>query len=367
MPSQLRTRKLGKNGPEVTALGFGCMNLAGIYGKPTTDEERFALLDHVYNSGCLNWDTADSIDPHPSSSLSKLSRYSRTYHVYEGYRDNEDLLGAWFKLNPGKRDHVFLATKFAFYTEPGNKSSFRIRNEPEYIQEAIDKSLKRLGLPFVDLYYCHRLDENQPVETTVTEMKKLQDAGKIKYIGLSECSADSLRRACKVVHVDAVQVEYSPFAMEIESKHIDLLRVCRELGVATVAYGPLGRGFLTGSIRSRDDFDETDFRQYMPRFAPEVFHKNLELVDTIQALANKKGCTAGQLTLAWLMSQGDDIIPIPGTTRIKNFDENLGALKIQVSKDEDKKIREAIENTEIVGARNPEAIEKISYVITKPL
>lgn len=280
--------------------------------------------------------------------------------------DNEELLGTWFKQNPGKRENIFLATKFAFFTDPETKAR-RIRNEPEYIQEAIDKSLKRLGVPYVDLLYCHRLDENQPVETTVAEMKKLQDAGKIKYIGLSECSAESLRRACKVVHVDAVQVEYSPFSMEIESKEIDLLRASRELGVATVAYSPLGRGFLTGSIRSRDDFDETDFRLHMPRFEEQVFHKNLELVDTIKAVADKKGCTASQLTLAWLMSQGDDILPIPGTTKTKNVDENLGALKIQVSKDEDQEIREAIAKTEVAGGRYPAEFEKFSYVTTKPL
>lgn len=341
-PPQLPTRKLGKNGPEVTALGFGTMGLSAFYGKPKPDEERYAVLDHVYESGCLNWDTADM------------------------YADSEDLLGRWFKRNPGKRDNIFLATKFANFVDPetGKRS---VRNEPEYIPQAIDKSLKRLGLPYVDLYYCHRLDVNQPIETTVAAMKKLQDAGKVRYLGLSECSAESLRRACKVAHIDVVQVEYSPFSLDIESPEIDLLRACRELGVATVAYSPLGRGFLTGSIRSPDDFEEGDFRSFAPRFSKENFHKNLELVDSIKAVADSKGCTPSQLVLAWLMAQGDDIIPIPGTTRTKNFDDNIGALKVKISKEENEKIRAAIENAEVKGGRYPEAFSGALYVTTKPL
>lgn len=341
-PPQLPTRKLGKNGPEITALGYGTMGLSAFYGAPKPDEERYAVLDHIYNSGCLNWDTADM------------------------YQDSEDLLGRWFKRNPGKRENIFLATKFANYVDPktGERS---VRNEPEYIQQAIDKSLKRLGLPYVDLYYCHRLDANQPIETTVAEMKKLQDAGKVRYLGLSECSSESLRRACKVAHIDAVQIEYSPFSLDIESPEIDLLKTARELGVATVAYSPLGRGFLTGSIRSRDDFGEGDFRSFAPRFSEENFHKNLELVDSIKAVADNKGVTPSQLVLAWLMAQGDDIIPIPGTTRIPNFDDNMGALKVQITKEDNEKIRAAIASTEVAGSRYPEAFASALFVTTKPL
>jgi aryl-alcohol dehydrogenase-like predicted oxidoreductase len=173
MAPQLPTRKLGKNGPEVTALGFGLMGLSAFYGKPKPDEERYAMLDHVYNSGELFWDTADM------------------------YMDNEDLIGRWFKKNPGKRENIFLCTKFANYVDPetGKRS---VKNSPEYIKQAIGKSLSRLGVDSVDLYYCHRLDAKQPIETTVKAMKELQDAGKVKYLGLSECSSDSLRRACKV-------------------------------------------------------------------------------------------------------------------------------------------------------------------------
>lgn len=198
-------------------------------------------------------------------------------------------------------------------------------------------------------------------------MKKLKDAGKVKHLGLSECSAESLRRACKVVHIDAVQVEYSPFSLDIESQEVDLLRACRELGVATVAYSPLGRGFLTGSIRSRDDFEENDFRLAAPRFSEENFHNNLRLVDTLKAIADKKACTTGQLTLAWLMRQGEDIIPIPGTTRVKNFDENMGSLKLHISEAEDKQIREALSKAEVTGTRYPEGFMSWCYVTTKPL
>lgn len=342
MPPQLPVHKLGKNGPEVTALGFGLMGLSTFYGTVKPDEERYALLDHVYESGCLLWDTADM------------------------YGDSEDLLGRWFKRNPGKRDNIFLATKFAFFVDPVTGER-RIRNEPEYVHQAIDKSLARLGVPYVDLYYCHRLVADQPIEIVVAEMKKLKDAGKARYLGLSECSADSLRRACKVVHIDAVQVEYSPFSMDIESPEVDLLRACRELGVAVVAYSPLSRGFLTGSVRSPDDFEEGDFRKVAPRFSRENFHTNLELADSIRDLAQRKGCTPAQLVLAFLVAQGDDIIPIPGTTRVKNFDENLGALKVEITQEEKDEIRRAIAKTEIKGARYPEGVANVLYVTTKPL
>ncbi|EXJ85545.1 alcohol dehydrogenase [Capronia coronata CBS 617.96] len=337
---KLPTRKLGKNGPEVTALGFGLMGLSAFYGAPKPDEERFALLDHVYKSGELLWDSADI------------------------YGDSEDLVGRWFKRNPGAREKIFLATKFANYVDP-KTGERRIRNEPEYIKAACDKSLQRLGVDQIDLYYCHRIQQDQPIEITVKVMKELQDAGKVKYLGLSECSAATLRRACKVVHIDAVQMEYSPFSMEIED--YGLLQACRELGVAMVAYSPLGRGFLTGSIKSPDDFEDNDFRKYAPRFSPENFPKNLKLVDEIKALAEEKGCTPGQLVLAFLMAQGDDIIPIPGTTKTKNFDENLGALNVKITKEDNDKIRKAISATEVHGGRYPEAFAKNSFADTVPL
>ena len=342
MAPTLPTRKLGKNGPEVTALGIGLMGLSAFYGKPKSDEERFAFLDHVFASGERHWDSADM------------------------YLDNEDLLGKWFAANPGKREQIFLATKFANYVDPttGERS---IRNEPEYIHAACEKSLKRMGVDYIDLYYCHRVQASQPIEITVAEMKKLQDAGKVRYLGLSECSAETLKRACKVVHIDAVQIEYSPFSMDIEDPAINLLQTCRDLGVATVAYSPLGRGFLTGSIRSPDDFEEGDFRKISPRFSKENFHKNLELVDSIKKIADKKGCTAGQLVLAFLLAQGDDIIPIPGTTKVANFDENLGALKLKISEEENREIRKAIQSTEVQGGRYPEAASKALFVDTVPM
>jgi aryl-alcohol dehydrogenase-like predicted oxidoreductase len=359
MAPQLPTRKLGKNGPEVTALGFGLMGLSAFYGKPKPDEERYAFLDHVYNSGERFWDTADM------------------------YGDNEDLLGRWFKKNPGRREEIFLCTKFANYVDPktGERS---VRNEPEYIRQAVDTSLRRLGVDHIDLYYCHRVQASQPIEITVKAMKELQDAGKVKYLGLSECSAETLRRACKVresyacgsqrplkvnqvVHIDAVQIEYSPFSMDIENPQINLLKTCRELGVAVVAYSPLGRGFLTGSIRSRSDFEEGDFRTFAPRFSEENFHKNLKLVDDLKALADEKGCTPGQLVLAFLMAQGDDIIPIPGTTKVKNFDDNMGALNVKISREDNEKIRKVIDAAEVHGARYPEAFGKALFVDTVPL
>ncbi|KAK6382012.1 hypothetical protein LTS17_003897 [Exophiala oligosperma] len=329
MTTKLPTRKLGKHGPEVTALGFGAMGLSAYYGAPKPDEERYALLDHVYNSGERFWDSADI------------------------YLDNEDLLGRWFKRNPGKRETIFLATKFANYVNP-DTGKREVHNEPEYIHRACDRSLKRLGVDYIDLYYAHRLDAKQPIEITVKAMKELKDA-------------DSLRRACKVVHIDAVQMEYSPFSMEIEDPQYNLLQTARELGVAVVAYSPLGRGFVTGSIQSRSDFEEGDFRLLAPRFSEENFPKNLKLVQEIKALADAKGCTPGQLVLAFLMAQGDDIIPIPGTTKTKNFDDNMGALKVKITPEDNQKIRKAINAAEVHGGRYPEAFASALFVTTVPL
>jgi len=340
MPPKLPTRKLGKDGPEVVAMGFGAMGLSAFYGKPESDEERFKVLDRAYELGETNWDSADV------------------------YMDSEDLIGKWFKRT-GKRDEIFLATKFANKALPDGKRT--ICATPEYTKEACAKSLKRLGIETIDLYYCHRLDPTVPIEKTVQAMAELKQDGKIRYLGLSECSSESLRRAHAVHPITAVQIEYSPFSMDIEDPNIGLLNTCRELGVAVVAYSPLGRGFITGQYKSPDDFEEGDFRRMSPRFSKENFPKNLKLVDEIGAVAKKKGCTPGQLTLAWLLAQGDDIIPIPGTKKIKYLEENLGALKIQISDEENKEIRKAIENTEIHGGRYPPAMASALFADTPPL
>ena len=231
----------------------------------------------------------------------------------------------------------------------------------------MNKSLSRLGLSQVDLYYCHRLDGVTPIEETMKAMVQLKNEGKCKFLGLSECSADSLRRAHVIHPISAVQIEYSPFTLDIESPQIQLLKTCRELGVATVAYSPIGRGMLGGQVRSPDDFEEGDFRKSAPRFSKENFPKNLELVDTITGIAKMKGVTASQLTLAWLLRQGDDVIPIPGTTKVERLQENLDALDIQLMDAEDKEIRQACEKAEIVGARYPEAMTKRLFGDTPPL
>ncbi|KAF2705441.1 putative aldo-keto reductase [Pleomassaria siparia CBS 279.74] len=340
MATTLPTRKLGKNGPLVTRLGFGLMGLSSFYGTKKPDEERFKVLDYAYDAGERFWDSADIYD------------------------DNEDLLGEYFKRNPDKRKDIFLATKFANVF--GSDGSVSVNSTYEYCKSACAKSLSRLQLPNIDLYYVHRINPATPIEETMKAMKELQQEGKIKYLGLSECSSETLRRACKVVHVDAVQVEFSPFSLDIEKPEIDLLKTCRELGTAVVAYSPIGRGMLAGTVRSPDDFEDGDFRKFAPRFSAENFPKNLELVDKIKAVADKKGVTPSQLTLAWLMAQGDDIFPIPGTTKVERLEENLQSLKIELSEEEEKEIRQACEGAEVAGERYPEAFLDLCYVDTVP-
>jgi aryl-alcohol dehydrogenase-like predicted oxidoreductase len=234
--------------------------------------------------------------------------------------------------------------------------TFSCRGDAEYVRESCETSLKRLGVDSIDLYYVHRIDKTVPIEETMNALKELVKAGKIKYIGLSECSSNTLRRACAVHPVACVQIEYSPFSLDIERDEIGLLKTCRELGVAIVCYSPLGRGVLGGQIKSPDDFEATDFRRMLPRFSKENFPKNLKLVDQLNTIAKKKGYTSGQLTLAWILAQGNDFIVIPGTSKVKNLEENAGAAQIKLNKEEIKEIRDACEKADVVGERYPGAM-----------
>jgi aryl-alcohol dehydrogenase-like predicted oxidoreductase len=314
------------------------VGLSVFYGAAKPDNERLALLDQAHALGEHFWDSSDL------------------------YGDNEDLLGKWFKANADKRNDVFLATKFAV-----RDNGTVIDSSPEHCKIACAQSLKRLGVDQIDLYYCHRVDQKTPIEKTVEAMKELKEEGKIKYLGLSEISSETLRRAHKIHPITAVQVEYSPFALDIESKQIDLLKTCRELGVAVVAYSPLSRGMLTGALKGPEDFEEGDFRSFAPRFSKENFPKNLKLVDQLSSIAKKKGVTPSQLTLAWLMAQGQDIFPIPGTTKLERLKENLGAFNVTLSVQEEKDIRKAVEEADVGGSRYPESFMKACYADTPPL
>lgn len=340
MPARLATRRLGRSGPAVSALGFGAMGLSGAYGAVESDEERFKVLDRAYDLGVTSWDSADV------------------------YYDSEELLGKWF-ARTGKRDDIFLATKFSLSIDAmGNMSQ---RSDPEYVREACHRSLGRLGVGCIELYYCHRVDKVTPIEKTVEAMAQLKDDGKIRCLGLSEVSSATLRRAHAVHPISAVQIEYSPFALDIEDPEIGLLATCRELGVAVVAYSPLGRGFMTGKYRTPDDFEEGDFRRISPRFSPENFPKNLRLVDQLADFARRKKCTASQLTLAWLLAQGDDIIPIPGTKKIKYVEENVDAVNVHLTDEESAEIRKAVEAAEVHGERYPAVFADSLFADTVPL
>ena len=246
-----------------------------------------------------------------------------------------------------------MATKFAIAFQPDGTP--KVRGDAPYVRQALAKSLQRLGLDSIDLYYAHRIDKTVPIEETVGALKELVEAGKIKYIGLSECSSETIRRAHAVHPITAVQIEYSPCSLDIESEEIRVLKTCRELGIGIVCYSPLGRGVLTGQIKSPDDFEATDFRRMLPRFSKENFPKNLELVNTLTTIAKRKNCTTGQLTLAWILAQGDDFVLIPGTSKVKNLEENVAALNVKLSKDEVQEIRSACEKANIIGGRYPEA------------
>ncbi|KAJ5578242.1 Aldo/keto reductase [Penicillium hispanicum] len=320
----LPTRPLGRNGPQVPRLGLGLMGASGQYGNSLSNEEKLAFLDEAYKRGERFWDTADK------------------------YGDSEDILGKWFASNPEKRKDIFLATKFGIVTTP-HPPGFSVNSTPEYCRSSIEKSLSRLGLPSVDLYYIHRLDKVTPIEKTMQVMVELKNAGKIKHIGLSECSAESLRRAYAVHPILCVQVEYSLFCTEIESPQRRLLEVARELGVGIVAYSPLANGILTGSIRSREGARKHDPRGHLPWLHEGNLEKNLAVIDQIADIAKAKGVSLPQLALAWLLAQGDDIFPIPGSSKIERLDQNLQSLFLSISAEEEKEIRRLAEG--VVGGR----------------
>lgn len=288
---------------KISNLGFGCMGMSEFYG-PSNDKNSIKILEHALEMGVNFFDTADQY----------------------GHGHNEELLGKFMK---GRRESIVIATKFGIVRKEKGTYERSIDNSPEYVRSACEASLKRLGIDCIDLYYAHRLNPDHSIEAMMTELASLVKEGKIRSIGLSEVSGEQLKTAHKIHPVSAVQSEYSLWTRDIETNGV--LKTCRELGVTVVPYSPLGRGFLTGSITTTDGLDQNDFRRKSPRFQGENLNLNLELVNSVKKLAEDKGCTPAQIALSWVMAQGDDIVPIPGTRRIRYLEDNLGSIDLPLS------------------------------------
>jgi aryl-alcohol dehydrogenase-like predicted oxidoreductase len=324
-PTTVKTRRLGSHGLEVSALGLGCMGMSEFYG-PSNEKESTAAIHRALELGITMLDTADMYGPFT----------------------NEELVGRAIK---GKRDRVIIATKFGNVRDAKNPSVRKIDGRPEYVRQACEGSLKRLGVETIDLYYQHRVDKDTPIEETVGAMAELVRDGKVRYIGLSEASVNTIRRAHTIHPISAVQSEYSLWTRDPEEGLLDALRL---LDIGFVAYSPLGRGFLTGQIRKIDDLAQDDFRRQNPRFQGENFGKNLELVARVTEIAKEHKCTPAQLALAWVLAQGDDIVPIPGTRHSERVEENIGALNVVLSESDLRRIDAAAPKGIAAGERYAE-------------
>ncbi len=323
----METKQLGSQGLKASALGLGCMGMSDFYGE-RNDAESLKTLARAAELGVTFWDTADMYGP---------------FH-------NEELVGKALK---GMRDRITLATKFGIVRDPANSQVRGINGKLEYVKSASEASLRRLETEYIDLYYLHRVDPDTPIEETVSAMGELVKAGKVRGIGLSEVSAATLRKAHAVHPITAVQSEYSLWTRDPEDEVLD---TCAELGIAFVAYSPLGRGFLTGQIKKFEDLAEDDYRRISPRFQGENFEKNMQLVKKIENMAKAKGCTASQLALAWVMAQEEFIFPIPGTKRIKYLEENVGALSVELTEGELIELELIAPHGAAAGLRYPKAM-----------